>query len=114
MQHVRRHTLFCLACLLGMFLAVVTSLSASSSQFEQMFAHVASSVHVDQTDNPDREQGDLAKSGVFYDNADVDESVIVPDMFAVVLLSRPADAPRPASCAGFSHCGALTPRPPSV
>ena len=114
MQHIRRHTFFCLTCLLGMLLAVATSLFASSNQFEQMFGQVTSSAHVDQTDKPDREHGDLAKSGVVYDNADVDESVIVPDLFAVVLQSRSADAPRPANCAGFSHCGALTPRPPSV
>jgi hypothetical protein len=113
MQHIRRHTFFCIACLLGMLLAVATSLFASSNQFEQMFSHVASSVQVGQIDSPDREQGDLSKLGVVYDS-DVDQSVIVPDMFAVVLLSRSADAPRPANCAGFSHCGALTPRPPSV
>jgi hypothetical protein len=114
MQHIRRHTFFCLACLLGMLLAVASSVSASSSQFERMFNQVASSGHVDQLDSPDRDHGDLGKFSVVYDNCDVDESVIVPDMFAVVLLPRAADAPSPASCAGFSHCGALTPRPPSV
>ena len=114
MQHIRRHTFFCFVCLLGMLLAVATSVFASSSQLDRMFSQVASSVHVDQTDNSDREHGDLTKFGVVYDNCDVDESVIVPDMFAVVLQSRSADAPRPANCAGFSHCGALTPRPPSV
>jgi hypothetical protein len=93
---------------------VATSLFASSSQFDRLFAHVASSVHVDQASSADQDHGDFAKSGIVYDNADVDESVIVPDLFTVVLLPRSADAPYPAGCAGFSHCGALTPRPPSV
>lgn len=99
---------------MGMLLAVASSVFASSSQSERMFSQVASSVHVDQVDSPDQGHGDLGKFGVVYDNSDVDESVIVPDVFAVVLQSPAADAPRPAQCAGFSHCGALTPRPPSV
>jgi hypothetical protein len=99
---------------MGMLLAVASSVFASSSQFERMFNQVASSVHVDLVDSQDQDHGDLSKFGVVYDNSDVDESGIVPDMFAVVLLPRAADAPHPAHCAGFSHCGALTPRPPSV
>lgn len=109
MQHIRRQTRFCLICLLGMMLSVFTALHVSSYQSLKAFDQVTANVMVEQGGDVDT----FAKSPVTYDVSDL-ENVILPEAMTLSLLSGPDAELHGPICPDFSHCGALTPRPPSA
>jgi len=92
-----------------MMLSVFTALHASSYQSFKTFDQVAASVVVEQGGDADN----YAKSPVTYDISDL-ENVILPGAITLSLVSGASAALHAPTCPDFSHCGALTPRPPTA
>lgn len=123
MQRIRRHMLFCLACLLGMFAAVSASLQTKPVDVSlgDSVAHATllvdgmthAMVFSHDVDHA-TDSGDGDDHRVSQDNVDLDEGMLLPDAFRVVLQLCLKDPPGSAHCPGFAHPSDLTPRPPRV